>query len=57
MKRQYMAPDIEILECRIEEMIATSSVTSNNGLDYGGIDEDGEKEAESRMPTDFFVFE
>jgi hypothetical protein len=57
MKRQYMAPEIEILEYSTEEMIATSSVTSNNGLDYGGIDEEGEKEAESRPPIDFFLFE
>lgn len=57
MKRQYMAPEIVILEYSTEEMIATSSVTSNNGLDYGGIDEEGEKEAESRPPIDFFLFE
>ena len=55
MKRKYMAPDA--LEYIMEEMIATSSVTSNNGLDYGGIDEEGELDAESRMNFDDFLFD
>lgn len=57
MKRDYMAPATEVLEYMTEEMIAVSDVTSNNGLDYGGIDEDGDKEAGARMLFDIFLVE
>lgn len=57
MKRKYMAPDIKTLDFIMEDVIAASSVTSNNGLDYGGIDEDGNMEAETRMLLDDFTFD
>lgn len=50
MKKIYMAPIAEILECLVEDTIlAASGVTSNNGMDFGGIDEEGDKEAQIRM--------
>lgn len=57
MKREYMAPATEVLEYMTEEMIAVSDVTSNNGLDYGGIDEEGNMEAGTRLLFDFFLFD
>lgn len=57
MKKSYISPATEALEYVMEEMIATSSVTSDNGLDYGGIDEDGDLEAETRMLIDDFIFD
>jgi len=57
MKRTYIAPATEVLECMTEQMIATSDVTSDNGLDYGGIDENGSMEAETRMLFNIFLFD
>ncbi len=57
MKRTYISPATEELEYVMEEMIATSSVTSDNGLDYGGIDENGSMEAETRMLFNDFLFD
>ena len=48
MKRYYSIPTTEVLKSVLEEMIATSSVTGDNGIDYGGIDKDGILEAEIR---------
>lgn len=41
MKTLYITPSVEILELSTENMIATSGVTSDNGIGYGGVDEDG----------------
>lgn len=57
MKRTYIAPATEVLEYVTERMIAISDVTSDNGLEYGGIDEDGNKEAETRMLFDVLLFD
>ncbi len=54
MKREYTAPAVEVLEYISEEMIAASGVQGNNGIGFGGIDEDGSMNAETRMIfTDF----
>ncbi len=41
MKTAYITPGMEIQEFSVENMVATSGVTSDNGIGYGGVDEDG----------------
>jgi len=60
MKREYTAPAVEVLEYISEKMIAVSDangVSSNNGIGYGGVDENGSVEAETRMLLDGFLSE
>ncbi|MBQ2969430.1 MAG: hypothetical protein IJE15_03450 [Bacteroidaceae bacterium] len=47
MKAKYITPGMEIEEISIENMIATSGVTSD-GIGYGGVDEDGSLTPSSR---------
>lgn len=49
MKKNYIAPSMEITSIELQQMIATSdSITSNNGIGYGGVDTDGKKDPSSR---------
>jgi hypothetical protein len=49
MKKTYMKPSAEVVRMGMTMMICTSEgVTSNNGIDYGGVDEDGEKDPAAR---------
>ena len=48
MKAKYITPGMEIEEISIENMIATSGVTGDNGIGYGGVDEDGSLTPSSR---------
>lgn len=49
MKKTYLKPLTEVVRMGMTMMICTSeSVTSNNGIDYGGVDEDGEKDPAAR---------
>ena len=48
MKKIYMTPAVEALECLTEEMIAGSGVSSDVGIEYGGVD-DGTHEPASRI--------
>lgn len=48
MKAKYITPGMEIEELSVENMIATSGVTSDNGIGYGGVDEDGSLTPSSR---------
>ena len=60
MKREYPAPAVEVLEYISEQMIAASDangVNSDNGIGYGGVDEDGSINAETRMLFNDFLFE
>lgn len=58
MKKIYMAPIAEILDCMVEDtVLAASGVTSNNGMDYGGLDEEGDLEAQIRMLFNNFQFD
>ncbi len=44
-----MKPLTEVVRMGMTMMVCTSeSVTSNNGIDYGGVDEDGEKDPAAR---------
>lgn len=43
MNRIYMRPTIYVLANEMEPLMNVSGVTSNKDIDYGGVDEEGEK--------------
>lgn len=48
MKRKaYIQPCMEELQAQAEQMLA-ASVTGNNGIGYGGIDNDGSVQPETK---------
>ena len=55
MKKKYFSPVTEVLEYAAEELLA---ISSNNGVGYGGVDVNGEKDPASRFfDDDDFEFE
>ena len=48
MKKKYISPTAKTAETGKEEIMAASGVSSSKGISYGGVDEEGTKEAESR---------
>jgi hypothetical protein len=48
MKKTYIIPSIKEMKSDTEDLMEASGVYSTKGIDYGGIDEDGSREAESR---------
>lgn len=49
MKKDYLQPLMTIVIIESTELIcASKDITSDVGIDYGGIDEDGEKTVDSR---------
>lgn len=56
MKKIYLAPEIELLDCETEQFIATSGVTSDLGIDYGGIDTDGSYDPYARAMLDVLEY-
>ncbi len=49
MKKTYIQPLTEVVRMGTLNFIcASKGVTSNNGIDYGGVDEDGELDPASR---------
>lgn len=48
MKKIYISPNSIILHLQCVKMISTSGVTSNNGIGYGGVDESGSLEADTK---------
>lgn len=50
MKKNYIAPSMEITSIELQQMIAASGdgVKSDNGITYGGIDTEGKKDPSSR---------
>ena len=53
MKKIYLQPSIEMDSIGTEGMIC-NSVTSDNGIGYGGVDEDGGKDPASRRHRDLW---
>ena len=50
MKKTYIIPETVAVQVCGERMIAGSQdVTSNNGMTYGGVDEEGEKDPEVKQ--------
>ena len=53
MKKTYIEPSIEMEGMEAEAFICGSQgVTSNNGITYGGVDEDGDIDPASRVNRD-----
>lgn len=48
MKKEYLKPNMEVLEAEDMTLLASSpiGVYSDNGLKYGGVDEDGDLDPE-----------
>lgn len=55
MKKVYKVPAMRVVRTQPAMPLATSDVTSNNGIDYGGEDTDGEKDPD--VKENFFYFE
>ena len=51
MKKTYIKPSVEVDGMETETFIC-GSVTSEIGIDYGGVDEDGDKDPVSRLHRD-----
>ena len=43
-KKEYIAPAVELVECDDMVLLAGSGVTSDVGIGWGGIDDDGSKD-------------
>ena len=53
MKKEYMQPSTEMVMTRPAMMICGSQdITSDQGIDYGGVDEEGTKDPSSRRRRD-----
>lgn len=51
MKKTYIIPLVALHKFEVEKPLAASGVTTHQediDIDYGGVDENGEKEADSR---------
>lgn len=48
MKKTYLKPVSTVLGMSLQTMVCTSGVTSNNGIDYGGVDEEGKEDPAAR---------
>lgn len=55
MKKTYVNPEMSIVLMQNETVLAASGVTGNNGVDYGGVDENGDKDPD--VKAEFFDFE
>ncbi len=49
MRKLYIRPSVKTMECESDELMYASGVYSDKGIDYGGVDEDGSREASSRQ--------
>jgi hypothetical protein len=53
MKKTYLQPSTEMVILGTTTIICGSQdITSDNGIDYGGVDENGEKDPSSRRQQD-----
>ena len=41
MKKIYIAPTVEVMEVKANQLLMASGVTSDNGIPFGGVDEGG----------------
>lgn len=48
MKKTYIQPSLRSMVTETEELMTVSGVGSERGITYGGVDENGEREADSR---------
>lgn len=48
MKKTYIIPEITVEQAESAMPLATSGVTSNNGIGYGGVDHAGNLDASTK---------
>lgn len=48
MKKTYIQPCMEVVSEDCSVLMSSSGVESNNGIGYGGVDDDGTKDPASR---------
>lgn len=54
MKKTYIIPRMIAVQLHGEALIAQSGVTSSNGIGYGGVDDQGQKDPDVKAnPFDF----
>lgn len=54
MKKTYIIPEMSVLLMHHETPIAASGVTGSNGIGYGGVDDQGQKDPDVKAnPFDF----
>lgn len=53
LRRRYTQPDITVWNMTGEQLLQSSTVTSDLGIDFGGTDESGLKDPLSRQLPDF----
>jgi len=49
MKKTYKTPETEVLNLTVENIIASSIISSDVGIGYGGVDSNGSIEPSSRI--------
>lgn len=54
MKKNYIQPSVESVQQMIMQPLCLSGVTGNNGMGYGGTDEEGEIDPDVKGREDFF---
>ena len=57
MKKTYIIPHVSIVQVNDEKPIAASGVNSNNGIGYGGVDENGSLDPAVKENTFDFEWE
>lgn len=48
MKKRYIKPEVCAVRLCGATMISASGVSSDNGIPYGGVDEEGQKEPDAK---------
>ena len=46
MRKKYIAPSLKMVICKTEAVLTVSGIYSSKGIRYGGVDEDGDYEAD-----------
>lgn len=55
MKKIYLAPTMQSIDLEMQSIIALSGVKSNNGIGFGGKDDDGDLDANVKSANDWEV--
>ena len=54
MKKKYLQPSVSMDNMALQVILAVSGVTSDKGIGYGGVDENGTKDPSSRRSMDLW---
>jgi hypothetical protein len=55
MGKTYIVPSVRMVDCESEELMKASGVYSDQGIRYGGVDNTGEREADSRRGRGMWI--